>query len=76
MFENNTELFAFLQGCKVNECTVLFENEGITVSPVDDRMVVNLHLSLYMTMKENQKMVGDYLRYLTNINKMKWAERD
>lgn len=72
MFDEFDEFFAFLHVCKVLNCTVIFENENFTTDPKEDDSFYHLKLSIYMTIKNCKNAVGDYFRYLTNIEKMKW----
>lgn len=62
------ELFSFLHGCKLKNCTVYFENEDITVKP-DDDVDGNYKLSLYAEIPRT-RLVDDYLRYLNNFSEM------
>ncbi len=67
------ELFSFLCVCKHRNCTVVFDNEDITVPPKHDTLSSAI-LTLYISLRENPKPAEDYLRYLTNYDKMKWEE--
>ena len=60
------ELFAFLFVCEQKNCTVKFENEEITVSPIDQDNPVHqkIMLSLYSWVAFNHKIVDDYNRYV------------
>ncbi len=59
------ELFPFLYGCKQLNCTVVFENEGVTVRPDGDDGAQNLLLSFYAAVAKEPKIVKDYINYLT-----------
>lgn len=59
------ELFPFLYGCKQLNCTVVFENEGITVHPDGDDDMQNLLLSFYAAVAKEPKIAKDYINYLT-----------
>lgn len=59
------ELFSFLFGCKQLNCTVVFENEGITVRPDGDDDMQNLLLSFYAAVAKEPKIAKDYINYLT-----------
>lgn len=67
------ELFPFLAACESLNCTVIFENEKIKVTPKGDNAFQNVTLSFYAFIAEQPKMVNDYLRYLQNIEKMNWV---
>ena len=59
------ELFPFLYGCKQLNCTVVFENEGVTVRPDGDDGLQNLLLSFYAMIAKEPKIANDYINYLT-----------
>jgi hypothetical protein len=59
------ELFPFLFGCKKLHCTVVFENEGITVYPNDDATEQSILLSFYAMIAKDPKIANDYIRYLS-----------
>lgn len=60
------ELFPFLYACRELNCTVVFENEGITHKPDDDnKMEQQLILSIYATIAAEPKIANDYIRYLS-----------
>jgi hypothetical protein len=65
------ELFPFLYACEKENCTVIFDNEDITVN--DGGNFQNILLSVYAFLAQNDNKIGsDYLRYLYNITNMKW----
>ena len=67
MFDSAKTLFAFLHGCKDRNCVVEFENEKLKIQPNETTAEENLmRLILYMGLKENKNIVGDYLRYMTD----------
>lgn len=63
-----SEIFSFLAGCKAYNCTVVFENEDITVPPETD-IPVTMKLSIYAMLAENSKPFDDYIRYIYKKNK-------
>lgn len=66
------ELFSFLFACEKLNCTVVFENEKITVTPDRDDTYTKLRLSLYADVAKGSKVVNDYLKYLSHIENMTW----
>ena len=62
-----TEIFPFLCACDEYNCTVVFENEDITVVPKDTNN--NLIISIYAMLIENPKPFDDYIRYIYKKNK-------
>lgn len=74
MFKGGPEdLFPFLYECQIESCTVVFDNENITVYPKSDSYQ-NVTLSLYSWLGSNPKIFNEYSRYMLNIDKMKWPE--
>ena len=63
------ELFPFLYGCEQRNCTVVFENEGLTVAPKEnDKTNINVLLSMYAAFgMKDSKIAKDYIRYLCKI---------
>lgn len=59
------ELFPFLYVCRELNCTVVFENEGIKVSPDDRGSMQNIQLSIYATIASEPKIANDYIKYLS-----------
>lgn len=74
MFNGADDLYPFLYGCKKSNCKVSFENEGIDVLPDDDSTDTMLKLLCYITIMNCRKVGDDYIRYLANLDKMKWHE--
>lgn len=71
MFANNDEFYPFLAACRSYECTVFFENESLMISPKDD-VEKTLEVLCYTMVMSCRKIGDDYLRYLSNIDKMTW----
>ena len=65
------ELFPFLYGCEKMNCTVIFDNEDITVLPnsKSNGDFQNIILSIYAWIARAPKIANDYMRYLNNISK-------
>lgn len=61
-----SELFPFLQACKEYNCTVLFENENLTVKPHEKSTEQSMILSIYATIAQSPKIAEDYIRYLSS----------
>lgn len=72
MFENNRNLTDFLDRSREANCTVIFENENIKVLPNVDDGVAGSILAMYKPMIDNRGVGNAYLRYLGNIDKMRW----
>lgn len=67
-----TEYYPFLYACDAFNCTVHLQNDGITIKPGDDDMVMKLKEMLYFQMAARPEMVEQYLRFLLNRDKMTW----
>lgn len=72
MFEGSDDLYPFLYGCNKSNCDVHFENEDIDVLPGVDSTIESLKLLCYTTLMNCRKVGDDYIRYLANLDKMKW----
>lgn len=71
MFTAITEMQDFLRSCKMLNCTVYFENENITVTPVDDGIMA-ARLVSYGSVINFPKSVEDYINYLFHKDRMTW----
>lgn len=72
-FDDTDEVYAFLHVCKKEHCSVCFQNEGINVDREGVMNVPVIAISMYMHLKENPKMVEDYLRFATKVASKEWA---
>ena len=73
MFESGVELHAFLYACQEYNCKVFFENEKLIIPPNSDIATKFGVLSHEIII--NCREIGDaYVRYLNNLDKMKWVE--
>lgn len=62
LFEGHEELFAFLLGCRVNNCIVRFGNERITIKPISNPET-DLELLALMMIKEQEDFRKMYKQY-------------
>lgn len=67
------ELFSFLAACREKNCIVVFDNEDMTIETVDD-VLKDFLLSIYAHIAESPKIANDYMRYLSNLDKMNWVK--
>ena len=72
-FNDTTEVYAFLHGCRKEYCSVFFENEDICVDREGRMNVPEIAISVYMNLKENPKMVEAYLRFLVKAGSGEWS---
>lgn len=70
LFENSTALLKFLEVALRRNCIVVFDNENLVVNPTLDDS--RFKLSAYEQMIDNKDIGNAYLRYLGNVDKMKW----
>ena len=72
MFEDYEEITIFLGRAEEANCSVIFENEGIEVSPRGTPTEVRTKLHIYSSIIGNREIVNAYLRYLGDIDRMSW----
>ena len=72
-FDDCAEVYAFLHGCKRADCSVCFLNENISVDNSGNMSVPDFVISVYMSLKENPKLVESYLRFLVKAGSKEWA---
>jgi hypothetical protein len=58
------DVFEFLGHCSKQSCTVVFDNENLTVKP-DSNVTTNVMLTFYAHIAEHPEVIAEYLRYLT-----------
>lgn len=66
------EYYSFLKACSDFNCTVNLQNEGISIAPNDDDPVRLIKEMIYFQMLTSPEMVGQYLRFMLNRDKMTW----
>lgn len=72
-FKDTAEVYAFLRCCEKANCSVYFQNEDICVDKSGIMSVPELAISVYMSLKENTKLVESYLRFLVKASSKEWA---
>ena len=72
-FNNEAEVYAFLHACKREGCSVCFQNEDINMVSNGALNVPKIAISMYMHLKENPRMVEEYLRYTMKVASKEWA---
>lgn len=65
-------MFPFLSACEAMNCSVVFDNEGITANLKGDDPLQSAVLSIYAHIAEQPKIANDYIKYLTHFDKMDW----
>ena len=70
MFEDWIDIDPFLTHARKMNCTVIFENEKIEVVPNDNESIIKI--GIFKTIIANKEIANAYLRYLGNIDKMRW----
>lgn len=71
MFEDWIDIDPFLAHARKMNCTVVFENENITVEP-NDYESVRRKISLFVTIISYRELGNAYVRYLGSPDKMSW----
>ena len=71
MFEDWIDIEPFLAHARKMNCTVVFENENITVEP-NDYESVRRKISLFVTIISYRELGNAYVRYLGSPDKMSW----
>ena len=71
MFTSITEMQDFVHSCKMLKCTVYFENENLTIAPVDDG-ITEMRLASYGCVMNFPKSAEDYIKYLFHKDNMTW----
>lgn len=72
-FNDSVEVYAFLHCCEKADCSVYFQNEDISVDKSGIMSVPEFAISIYMSLKENPKLVESYLRFLVKAGSKEWA---
>ena len=73
MFNDSLELYSFLKMCKDYNCTIFFENEGISIPPNVDE-VTRFKLFCYNVVL-NCREIGDaYVRYMGKLAQARWIQ--
>ena len=71
MFEDWIDVDPFLAHARKMNCTVIFENERITVEPNDYESVRRV-VSLFVTIISYREIGNAYVRYLGSPSEMSW----
>lgn len=71
MFEDWIDIDPFLSHARKMNCTVIFENENLTVLPTDYESV-RRHIEIFRTIISYREIGNAYVRYLGSPNKMGW----
>jgi hypothetical protein len=72
-FEDSTEVYAFLHGCRKEHCGVCFQNEDICVAQDGTMNIPEIAIAVYMHMKSNPRMVENYIGFLTKALSHEWS---
>lgn len=71
MFEDWIDVDPFLAHARKMNCTVIFENERLTIEPNDYESVRRV-VSLFVTIISYREIGNAYVRYLGSPNEMSW----
>ena len=72
MFETISQVQSFLHSCKMLNCSVTFENEGLTASPDNYESTMVYYLAGYGGIMARPKFAEDYIKYLFHKDNMTW----
>ena len=73
MFGKDTSgLFLFVSACRELNCTLCFENEGLTFNPTEHDSIMNMKLSCYIGIMSKPEFVENYIKYLLHKDDMTW----
>ena len=71
MFEDWVDIEPFLNHARKMNCTVVFENENLEVTP-DNYDSVRLKIDIFKTIISYREIGNAYVRYLGSPDKMRW----
>ena len=71
MFEDWIDVDPFLVHARKMNCTVIFENERLTIEPNDYESVRRV-VSFFVTIISYREIGNAYVRYLGNPSEMDW----
>ena len=71
MFETITQMQNFIHSCKMLNCIVRFENEGMIITPTDNG-VMDAKLASYGMVINCPKAAENYIKYLFHKDNMMW----
>ena len=72
MFKYSDEVTVFIRHGKKMNCTIIFENENITIRPDSDDSDYRYKLYAYSSIIANREAGNAYCRYLGSLDKMSW----
>ena len=72
LFQYFEDVTIFLNHAKKENCTVIFENEDLTVTPDNDDMVIRGKVSIFSSIIACREIGNAYVRFVGNIDKMSW----
>lgn len=72
MFEYADDVTKFIRQAQKINCTVIFENEGLKITPEDNYTEYRYYLSAYNSIISNRKVGDAYVRYVGSPDKMGW----
>ena len=72
LFQYFEDVTIFLNHAKKENCTVIFENEDLTVTPDNDDMVIRGKVGIFSSIIACREIGNAYVRFVGNIDKMSW----
>ena len=72
MFEYSDEVMNFIRQAQKMNCTVIFENENLEITPDDSYTDYRYYIFAYISIISNRKIGDAYVRYVGSPDKMGW----
>lgn len=72
MFENFEDVTIFLNHAKDAKCTVIFDNENLTVTPDNDDFGIRAKIHIFTAIISFREIGNAYFRFVHNIDQMSW----
>ena len=72
LFEHSDDVEQFLSYAKKAKCTVIFDNEDLTISPDKVSSDIRAKLDAYYLIVDCREIGNSYARCLLNVSEMTW----
>lgn len=72
MFDDFLAITSFLTHARKMNCTIVFENENLTMTPQNDDTYARSKMDIYSVMLGTREFGDAYARYLNKKDQMSW----
>ena len=72
LFQYFDDVTRFLNHAKKQNCTVIFENEDLTVAPNENDAGIRAKINIFATIIACREIGNAYVRFVGNIDQMSW----